>query len=92
MSPWSWFAGEPDMESYGLAEEASREAVIAAALKDLEPGDVFEIIEARSSDAKKYEGSDFIPFLRTRNHEVFTVSDDGRSASPTTPIKAETHE
>jgi len=83
VSPWSWFAGEIDAESYGLAEEASRDAVIAAALKELEPGDVFEIIEARSSDAKKYEGSDFVPFLQWRNHELLKVSEDGKSATPT---------
>ncbi|EJL21935.1 hypothetical protein [Novosphingobium sp. AP12] len=73
MTPWRWWAGHVGEESYDIAEEASREAVIAAAERELGPGDTFEIIEARSSEAAEYEGSDFVPFLRTRNHEIRTV-------------------
>lgn len=73
MTPWTWFAGEIDEDVYDLAEGDSREKVIEAAMKHLSVGDQFRIIEARSSIAKKYEGSDFIPFLRTRNAEIIEV-------------------
>jgi hypothetical protein len=73
MTPWTWFAGEIDEDVYDLAEEDSREKVIEAAMRHLSVGDQFRIIEARSSTAKKYEGSDFIPFLRTRNAEIIEV-------------------
>lgn len=79
MSPWTWWAGIPDDESYALAEASTRDDVIKAALEELVPGDTFEIIEARSSDAKKWEGGDFVPFLRSRNHEVFVVGPDGKA-------------
>lgn len=56
---------------YDLAADApTREAAIERASQQLNVGDQFQIIEARSSDAQKYEGSDFVPFLRTRNHEI----------------------
>ena len=77
MTPWTWFAGNLDDDVYDLAEADSREKVIAAALDAstgwLKPGDQLRIVEARSSTAKKYEGSDFVPFLRTRNAEIITV-------------------
>lgn len=79
MTPWTWFAGNLDDDVYDLAEADTREKVIAAALDAstgwLKPGDQFRIIEARSSTAKKYEGSDFVPFLRTRNEEIITVGE-----------------
>lgn len=73
MTPWTWFAGEIDEDVYELAEENTREKVIEAAMRHLSVGDQFRIIEARSSTAKKYEGSDFVPFLRTRNLEIIEV-------------------
>ena len=77
MTPWTWFAGNLDDDVYDLAEADTREKVIAAALDAstgwLKPGDQFRIIEARSSTAMKYEGSNFVPFLRTRNSEIVTV-------------------
>lgn len=77
MTPWTWFAGNLDDDVYDLAEEDTREKVIEAALDAstgwLKPGDQFRIVEARSSTAKKYEGADFVPFLRTRNSEIVTV-------------------
>ncbi|KAB2738576.1 hypothetical protein F9K90_07810 [Brucella anthropi] len=73
MTPWTWFAGEVDEDVYELAEENTREKVIEAAMRHLSVGDQFRIIEARSSTAKKYEGSDFVPFLRTRNLEIIEV-------------------
>lgn len=73
MTPWSWYAGHID-ETYDIAcDEPSRDAVIAAARKELKPGEQFQIVEARASDAKRYEGSEHVPFLRTRNHEILTV-------------------
>ncbi|MCV9907068.1 hypothetical protein OIV19_05465 [Brucella sp. HL-2] len=71
--------------TYDLVSDApTREAAIDQASQQLEIGDQFQIIEARSSDAQKYEGSDFVPFLRTRNHEIVSVwgdtGSDGRQA------------
>lgn len=75
MTPWSWCAGQVDEFAYDLAcDEPSRDAVIAAAVAQLEVGDQFQIIEARSSEAKRYEGDDITPFLRTRNYELITVT------------------
>jgi hypothetical protein len=70
MTPWSWSAGIPGEEAFGLAcEEPSREAAIAAARREVSPGTEFEIVEARSSTAARYESAYFVPFLRTRHHE-----------------------
>lgn len=74
MTPWRWWAGELDDDCYGLAgDEPTREAVVQRACRELKPGDQFRIIEARSSTDARYEGADFVPFLRTRNKEVITV-------------------
>jgi len=74
MTPWRWWAGELDDDVYNLAgDEPTREAVIRLACHSLKPGDQFRIIEARSSSDRKYEGSDFVPFLRVRNAEIITV-------------------
>ncbi len=76
MTPWSWYAGEVDEYAYDLAcDEPSREAAITAAVTQLEVGDQFQIIEARSSEDKRHVDDDgIIPFLRTRNHELVTVT------------------
>jgi hypothetical protein len=74
MTPWRWWAGELDDDAYCLAgDEPTREAVIQQAIFGMKPGDQFRIIEARSSTDRRYEGSDLVPFLRTRNHEIITV-------------------
>lgn len=74
MTPWAWWAGEIDDDVYSLAmEEPTREAAIREASRLLRPGDQFRIVEARSSTDRRYEGSDFVPFLRTRNNEIVTV-------------------
>lgn len=78
MSPWCWYWKEADDEAYG-EECPSREAVITSALRELEPGEVFEIVEARMSEAAEHEGSDFIPFLRSRNGETLIVGPDGEA-------------
>lgn len=72
MTPWAWHWKHPDDDSYG-EECSSREAVIAAAHREVRPGETFEVIEARMSEAVEHEGSDVIPFLRSRNHEVLTA-------------------
>jgi hypothetical protein len=72
MSPWAWYWKHAEDEVYG-EECASREAVIAAAEKELVPGEPFEIVEARMSEARQHWESDYIPFLRIRNHESITV-------------------
>lgn len=74
MTPWAWWAGSPGEETYDIAcEVPTREEAIREALRSLGPGDKFQIIEARMSEDKRYEGADFVPFVRTRNHEIMTV-------------------
>ncbi|KFH18606.1 hypothetical protein ELZ19_09675 [Brucella abortus] len=73
MTPWTWHAGRLNEDVYDLAEEPTRERVIEMARYWLMPGEKFRIIEARSSTAQKYEGADFVPFLRTRNAEIIEV-------------------
>lgn len=73
MTPWAWYWKQPDDESY-FDECPTREAAIAAASRELEPGEPFEIVEARMSEDRRHEGSDFIPFLRSRNKEQLTVA------------------
>lgn len=74
MTPWQWWAGELDNPTYDLAGDcATREDVIREAIRFLKPGEQFRIVEARSSEDRRYEGSDHIPFLRTRNNEIITV-------------------
>lgn len=69
MTPWSWWAGEIDCETYDLACEcATRDEAVQDALRQLKTGERFQVIEARSSTAAEH--TDFVPFLRTRNHEV----------------------
>lgn len=72
MSPWAWYWKHADDEAYG-EECTTRDAVIAAAHRAVRPGDTFEIVEARMSESLEHEGSDFIPFLRSRNHEVLAA-------------------
>lgn len=73
MTPWTWWAGELDDDTYGLAEGSTREAVILEASRQMKTGQQFRIVEARASEDRRHEGSDCVPFLRTRNHEIITV-------------------
>ena len=74
MSPWEWWAGELDQDVYDLVGGVkSREECILEASRQMKPGEQFRIIEARSSSDRRYEGADFVPFLRWRNKEVITV-------------------
>ncbi|WP_298165345.1 hypothetical protein [Novosphingobium sp.] len=72
-APWKWYAcieGEADECGY---ESDSKEAAIAAIARDFEPGTVIEVLEARFSTAKKYEGHDYVPFIAVRNRETITL-------------------
>ncbi len=73
MTPWTWWAGELEDDVYSLAEGKTRDEVIQEAARQLKPGERFRIVEARASENRKHEGSDMVPFLRTRNHEILTV-------------------
>ena len=82
MTPWLWWAGsysDVEYESRYTIECATRDQVIAEALRDgacREEG--FYIIEARSSTSKRYPEDATIPFLRTRNAEFFSTDDIAR--------------
>ena len=70
---WKWYAcpeGETDEFAY---ESDTREAAIAAIAKDFPPETVIEVVEARMSSARRYEGDDFVPFIATRNAEKLTL-------------------
>ena len=69
MTPWAWWAGHIG-EDYEIAEASSRDAVIQAARREIAPSAPFQIIEARSSTDRHFDGADVIPFVRTRNHEI----------------------
>ncbi|WP_016745576.1 hypothetical protein [Rhizorhabdus wittichii] len=75
MTPWQWWWGHDDgfdtCEVY-ICYFPTRDAAIAAALHETQPGDRFHVIEARSSESLKHDQADVIPFLRTRNHEILT--------------------
>ena len=73
MGPWRWYACEDGYnDEYGF-ESLTREECIAAALRELGPVTI-EITEARFSSAQQYEGCDFVPFVRERNHERLDLS------------------
>lgn len=74
MSRWAWWAGAIGEVSYDIvAESPTRDACIREACRKLVPGDTFRIVEAQLSQAEKYEGADFVPFIRQRGHEIVTV-------------------
>lgn len=74
MTVWEWWWLEDGGQEYeGWAGAcASRDDAIKEAQREVPVGARFIIIEARSSTAEKYEGADWVPFLRTRNREVLT--------------------
>lgn len=70
-SKFSWWAGVVGEDSYDLAADCpSREAAIHEALRNADDDEVIQIVEARSSTDRRYEGADFVPFTHTRNHEI----------------------
>lgn len=77
MTPWRWWTGydqDGQPESYDIAECASRSEAIKAGIFATNVGEIFHIIEARSSTDRRHEQADIVPFLRTRNHEVIVNS------------------
>jgi len=84
-SAWEWWAGIVGDDCYELAGGCStRERAITEALRNAGDEDVIQIVEAQSSSAMKYEGADFVPFVRTRNQEVL-----GRGAALRATPRAE---
>lgn len=79
MTPWAWHWKDDFDEGYG-GEHLTRDAAVAEAMRELNPGDSFQIIEARMSEDRRHEGDDIVPFLRTRNHEALVVP-----TAPATP-------
>ncbi len=77
MTNWAWFWGGYDDEAMA-GEFKTRSDAIASAEAALPAGEPFKIIEARMSTAKKYEGADFIPFLRVRNGEDRIAGEPGK--------------
>lgn len=74
MTPWRWWAGSVGENEFNIACDcATRDEAIREACRNIAPGDQFVIVEARQSEAAKYEGADFVPFLRVRNQETLTV-------------------
>lgn len=73
-SDWEWWAGEIGADCYYFGNASTRGEAIKAGLRETMPGEKFQIIEARSSTAQKYQdGSyDSVPFTHTRNHEIIT--------------------
>lgn len=75
MTPWQWWAGDYGAveyeNGYELGDFPSRTAAISAGRKKW-PGEIFCIVEARSSTAKKYQHGEheMIPFISARHHEI----------------------
>lgn len=71
MTPWRWWWIEDGNDEDGgwMGDHLTRDKAIADAQRYLPAGTAFDVIEARSSDAMKYEGAECVPFLRTRNRE-----------------------
>lgn len=70
---WRWYATEEGVHDAYCCESRTRDEVLANAQAEFEPGQRIQIVEAVMSQAQKYEGSDFVPFIRERNHEVLTL-------------------
>ena len=67
---WRWYACLPGEEQeYGF-ESKSREDALAAISAEFGPFKEVKLVEAVMSSAQKYEGADFVPFIRERNHET----------------------
>src|SRR3546814_6685917 len=65
-SAWEWWVGEVGEQRYDLGTAKSRDDAIRLGLRTVEIGEQFQIIEAQSSTAKKYDGADFVP--RSEEH------------------------
>lgn len=73
MTPWQWWWIEDGADEHGGwgGDCDTREDAIVKAQREVDAGEAFFVIEARSFEAMKYEGTDCVPFLRTRNKERF---------------------
>lgn len=71
-SAWEWWAGDIGEQCYSLGHGDNRDDVIRQGMRETRAGESFQIIEAQSSTAKRYSYGDeeFVPFVRTRNHEI----------------------
>lgn len=68
-TPWKWWVAQAG-ENWGYTGECdTREAAIAEG-RLLWPDEDLQILEGQMSTAQKYEGSDSVPFIKTRNHEI----------------------
>jgi hypothetical protein len=78
VTPWSWWWLEDGDEPHGgwRGDCDTRAKVIGDACRHLPAGTGFEIVEARSSEAREYEEAECVPFLRTRNRESLVASCD----------------
>lgn len=74
MTPWRWWWLEEGDEPQGgwQGDCDTREDAIANAQRELPRGARFYVMEARSSEDMRYEGSECVPFLRTRGKELLT--------------------
>ena len=85
-SAWEWWAGgygHVEYEGVYTGCGLTRRDAIAAALSDCEPDEnCIIVVEARSSTAKKYEGTEYVPFTHTRNREQLTIAAARAAASP----------
>lgn len=70
---WWWLESGESEDGGWQGEFTTREAAVAAAVRELPVGTSFDVIEARSSTSVNHEGADCVPFLRTRNRETLTV-------------------
>lgn len=67
---WRWYAClEGEETEYGF-ESKSRDEALAEISREFGPFKSVSIVEAQLSTAAKYEGADFVPFIRERNHET----------------------
>lgn len=70
-SGWAWYAGIVGEPVYEVACDCrSREEALREAARNVGPDEEIQLIEARQSTDRRYEGADSIPFTHTRNHEV----------------------
>lgn len=74
MTPWQWWWLEAGDDEHGgwRGEHDTREMALKDAESALPSGAQFYVIEARSSTAGEHEGSECVPFLRTRNRDFLT--------------------
>ena len=72
-SAWEWWAADEGSADYDIGFGSTREECIRAALRNLNAGARFDIVEAQSSTDRRHEFADQIPFVKTRNKETLTA-------------------